>query len=287
LSYNFMGIRRAKLEDAGILVLPVPYEKTVTYGSGTRNGPKAILEASRHVELYDDELDYEPHVRGIYTLAPLKVDNKDPYEMFQSVQEIGFRLATSGKLIVMLGGEHSITSGMVAAFAKVYNGVSVLQLDAHADLRNRYGKTDYNHACTMRRILEHCPAVQVGIRSLSRLEKRFIDQKHLNVFFMRDMRMNPDWMDDAINRLSENVYVTIDLDVLDPSIMPSVGTPEPGGIVWDEITTFLKELALHRRIVGFDVVELSPQPGNISPDFLTARIVYKLIGYIFSSQTKT
>lgn len=283
--HNFMGIRRAKFGDARVVVLPVPYEGTVTYGAGTRNGPQAIIAASKHVELYDDELDCEPYAWGIHTLPEMETDNRNPDEMFQSIREMGKRLAASDKLIVTLGGEHSITPGMVAAFAEVYDPISVLQLDAHADLRDEYGGTRYSHACSMRRVLEHCTAVQVGIRSLSRPEMRLIQREGLPVFFMRDMRARADWMDDAIEHLAENVYVTIDLDVFDPSIMPSIGTPEPGGLLWDEVLDFLRTLAQKRRIVAFDVVELSPQQGNTAPDFLAAKLVYKLMGYIFK-QTK-
>ena len=281
---NFMGAKLAEFGDARVIILPVPYEGTVTYGQGTRNGPQAIIDASKHVEFYDDELDFEPHTRGIHTLP--ETDQQRPDDMFQAVRELGNRLATSGKLVVMLGGEHSITPAMVAAFAESYDPLSVLQLDAHADLRDEYNGTLYNHACTMRRVLEHCHAVQVGIRSLSRSEKQFIHSKGLPVFFMRDIRSRADWMDDVIDQLAENVYVTIDLDVLDPSIMPATGTPEPGGLLWYELLSFLRTLSERRRIVAFDVVELSPQPGNIAPDFLAAKLTYKLIGYILKNQRR-
>lgn len=281
---NFVGVRRTKFKDAGIIILPVPYEGTVTYGAGTRNGPSAIIAASEHVELYDDELDCEPYLWGIHTLPQMEIENSAPLEMFQSIQEMGSHLAASGKLIVMLGGEHSITSGMVAAFAQVYDSISVLQLDAHADLRNKYNGDQYSHACAMRRVLEYCPAFQIGVRSLSRPERRFIDREELPVFFMRDIRSRKDWMRRAIEQLAENVYLTIDLDVFDPSIMPSTGTPEPGGMLWDEVLAFLRKVSEERRIIAFDVVELSPQPGNSAPDFLAAKLIYKLIGYIFNSR---
>jgi len=285
LTLNFMGVKPASFDNARVIILPFPYEGTVTYGSGTQNAPNAIIEASSHVEFYDDELDFEPYALGIHTLPEMKTDFDSPDDMFQSIQEIGTKLAESGKLVIMLGGEHSITPGMVSAFAKIYDGVSVLQLDAHADLRDTYNGSRYNHACAMRRVLEHCPSVQVGIRSLSHAEKRFIDYKQLPVFFMRDMK-HSDWMDDAIERLSENVYVTLDLDVFDPSIMPSVGTPEPDGMLWNDVTTFLRKLADRRKIIGFDVVELSPQEGNIAPDFLTAKLIYKMIGYTLLENRK-
>ena len=184
---NFMGIRHTKFKDARIVILPVPYEGTVTYGAGTRNGPSAIIAASEHLELYEDELDCEPYLWGIHTLRQMEMENSTSLEMFQSIQEMGSHLTASGKFVVMLGGEHSITPGMVAAFAQVYDSMSVLQLDAHADLRNKYNGDQYSHACAMRRVLEHCPAVQVGVRSLSRSERRFIDREELPVFFMQQI----------------------------------------------------------------------------------------------------
>lgn len=282
---NFMGVKKAKFDNARIIVLPVPYEGTVTYGSGTSNAPNAIIEASKHVEFYDDELDFEPYTLGIHTLPEVNEDFKSPDEMFLYVQNVGLELVKSGKFLIMLGGEHSITPGMVSAFAKLHDNMSVLQLDAHADLRDTYIGSKYNHACAIRRVLEYCPAVQVGIRSLSLAEKRFIERENLPVFFMREMKRS-DWMDDAIDRLTENVYITIDLDVFDPSIMPSVGTPEPDGMLWESVTTFLKKLSERRKIIGFDMVELSPQAGNIAPDFLAAKLAYKLIGYALYNKTE-
>ncbi|HGE69681.1 TPA: agmatinase [Candidatus Poribacteria bacterium] len=281
---NFLGVKPSEFNSANIIIFPVPYEGTVTYGSGTGNGPKAIIEASFHVELYDDELDYEPYLFGIHTLPELRKGFSRPDTMFRAVQEKGIELAESGKFIIMLGGEHSITSGMVSAFAKVYDNISVLQLDAHADLRNSYNGSLYNHACVMRRILDYCPIVQVGIRSLSMAEKRFIERSGLTVFFMKDIHKTDDWIDSAIDKLTENVYLTIDLDVLDPSIMPSVGTPEPDGMLWAELMNFIKKLSEKRKIIGCDIVELSPQTGNYAPDFLSAKLLYKVIGYKFLAQ---
>ncbi len=281
---NFLGVKPSKFDSANIIVLPVPYEGTVTYASGTGNGPKAIIEASFHVELYDDELDYEPYMFGINTLPELREGFSSPDAMFQAVRNKGFELAKTGKFIAMLGGEHSITAGMVSAFADVYDNLSVLQLDAHADLRNSYNGSLFNHACVMRRVLEYCPIVQIGIRSLSLAEKQFIDRSGLSVFFMKDIRKSGNWIDFAIDKLTENVYLTIDLDVLDPSIMPSVGTPEPDGMLWAEMISFIKRLAEKRKIVGCDLVELSPQIGNHSPNFISAKLLYKVIGYRFLAQ---
>ena len=286
ISQNFLGVWRARFDNSKVIILPVPYEGTVTYGSGTSNGPKAIISASKHIEFFDDELNCEPYVLGIHTLPDLDVEGKEPHEIFDIILNTGRNLIDKEKLIVMIGGEHSITPGMVSAFSERYNDLSVLQLDAHADLRNEYYGTKYNHACAMRRVLESCPAVQVGIRSLSLPERKLIEQDRLNVFFMRDIRSDPEWMDKAIEKLSDNVYITIDLDVFDPSIMPSVGTPEPGGLLWDETIIFLRKIAEKLTIVGADIVELSPIRDYIAPDFLAAKLIYKLIGYAFMDKSK-
>ncbi|MBM3212119.1 agmatinase, partial [Candidatus Poribacteria bacterium] len=281
---NFMGARLTKFEKSAIIILPVPYEGTVTYGSGTGKGPDAIIEASYHVEFYDDELDFEPYIYGIHTLPNMEVHDFKPDNAFEAIREKGRDLAKSGKLVIMLGGEHSITPGMVAAFAEEYKSLSVLQLDAHGDLRNRYDGTLYSHACAMRRVKEYCPAVQIGIRSLTRSENRLIHQNQLPVFFMRDIRTQKNWMDKALENLTQEVYITIDVDVFDPSIMPSTGTPEPGGMLWDEVIGFLKKVSENRRVVAFDIVELSPQSGFKAPDFMTAKLTYKLAGYILKNQ---
>jgi agmatinase len=279
-----MGVKSVKFDDAGVIILPVPYEGTVSYGTGTGEGPGAIISASKHVELYDEEMDFEPYIWGIHILSEMDLESQDPHDMFQSVRKMGEKLATSGRLIIMLGGEHSITPGMVSAFAERYDSLSVLQLDAHADLRNQYNGSLYNHACAMRRVLEKCPAVQVGIRSLSCQEKRLIDRLKLPVFLMNHMRENTDWMTEAVEALSENVYITIDVDVFDPSIMPSTGTPEPGGMLWYETLKFLRKVSEKRNILAFDVVELSPKQDNPAPDFMTAKLIYKLMGYIFNQK---
>ncbi|MBD3181687.1 agmatinase [Candidatus Poribacteria bacterium] len=275
-----MGIRNTRLSHANVIIIPVPYEATVTYGRGTAKGPKAIIEASKHVEFYSEELDCEPHVWGFITLPELRSTQID--DIFQHVYKATKKLLNSKKLIIILGGEHSVTPGAVAAFADKYSSLSVLQLDAHADLRDQYMGSKYNHACSIRRILEHCPAVQVGIRSLSYPEKIFIQKEKLPVFFMQDIKDN--WIDKVIEKLTENVYITLDVDAFDPSIMPSTGTPEPGGLMWDNTLDLLKQVAAKKNIVGFDVVELSPQQGNPAPDFLTAKLIYKLIGYIYKAR---
>ena len=266
-------------ESSKAAILPFPYEKTTCYGKGTEKGPEAIIKASSQMELYDDELGNVFEV-GICTLNELKVDEKP-----EQMPEIGCsnvqNLLKDNKFVVTLGGEHSITSGIVKAFREKFNDLSVLQIDAHADLREDYEGTRYSHACTMKRTIEICPIVQVGIRSLSFEESEFIKEKKLKIFWAKDIFDNDNWFDEAISRLSKNVYITIDLDGFDPSIMPSVGTPEPGGLGYYQVLRFLKKVCEKKNVVGFDIVELCPNENEVSSDFTAARLVYKLIGYKF------
>ena len=265
-----------------VVVLPFPYEKTTCYVKGTENGPDAILRASSEMELYDEELG-NVFEAGICTLKPLKVNDK-PELMVGVVYKNIKNLLKDEKFIVTLGGEHSITSGIVMAFKEKYNDLSVLQIDAHADLRKEFEGSRHSHACAMRRTMEICPVVQVGIRSLSYEESEFIKEKKLKIFWAKDIVDNDKWFDDSIKRLSKNVYITLDLDGLDSSIMPSVGTPEPGGLGYYQILRFIKKVCEKRNVVGLDVVELCPNEHNVAPDFTAARIVYKLIGYKFTKK---
>ncbi|MBI3027163.1 agmatinase [Candidatus Woesearchaeota archaeon] len=261
------------------VILPFPYEKTTCYVKGTEKGPAAIIKASTEVELYDEEFG-NIFEAGICTLNHLEVDKK-PEMMVNHIHQKIKNLLEDGKFIVTLGGEHSITSGIVKAFKERYDDLSVLQIDAHADLREDFEGSRHSHACAMKRAMEICPVVQVGIRSLSYEESELIKEKKLKVFWAKDIADNDKWFDDAINRLSKNVYITIDLDGFDPSIMPSVGTPEPGGLGYYHVLRFLKRVFNKRNVVGFDVVELCPNENDISSDFTAARIIYKLIGCKF------
>jgi len=280
---NFLG-SSTSYKDAKAVILPVPYEGTVSYGKGTANGPKSIIEASRHMELYDEEIGINTAEKiGISTLKELNVKKDKPEAMLEKVKKAVKIVADDKKMPVILGGEHSISSAPVEILKERYNNLSVLQLDAHADLRNRYNGTIYSHACIMHRILDlDVPFVQVGIRSVCEEDTRVIKRKKIPVFWAKDIYNNNNWFDKAISKLSDNVYVTIDLDVFDPSIMPSTGTPEPGGLTWYNVINFLKEVAKQKNIVGFDVVELAPNKDNIAPDFMAARLVYKVVGYVFS-----
>jgi agmatinase len=271
-------------DNAKITVLPVPYDLTTTYISGTRKGPQAILEATKHMELYDEELLKETYRVGIYTSHPIPVEEEQPEAMLHQVSKSISSGFNKGRLQVLLGGEHSISLAPVQELLKVYPDMSVLQLDAHADLRNSYEGTPYNHACIGRRISERCPLVQAGVRSLSKEEADFKESSRVLTISALDFKSNKSSWDALLNGLTNNVYLTLDLDVLDPAIMPSVGTPEPGGLGWYETLSFLKKLSEKKRIVAFDVVELAPQPATIAPDFLAAKLTYRIMGYIAQSR---
>lgn len=279
---NFGAIpyEHSDYEKSKIVILPVPYDCTTTFKPGTRDGPRAIINASKAMEFYDDELE-KNYSEGICTLDELEIlDNSEL--MNARVYEAAQKLISDGKILVMLGGEHSITSGAVKAVKEVYNDVSVLHIDAHADLKDGDPSERHNHGCAARRVLEICPVVEVGVRSMSEEEADFVKDDNVPIFYAKDIIEDDSWMDEAISKLSERVYVTLDLDGLDPSIMPAVGTPEPGGIQWYQLLKFMRKLSEKKKVVAFDVVELCPIPGNIAPDFTAAKIVYKLIGYFFN-----
>src|SRR6185312_15690797 len=285
LPFNFGGVdaETSDFENAKVLIWPVPFEKTVSYGGGTKDGPHAIIEASRNMELFDEEIGGETADIGIHTLPPIDAD-REVNEMMQALYDETKRLMQTNKFICMLGGEHSISSPVIKAHHEVYPNLSVLQIDAHADLRDEYDGTPYSHASIMRRVVEFCPAVQVGIRSLSAEEARVIPSLPTKVFYAKDIIGRTDWIDDAVDNLTEDVYLTIDVDGFDPSLIPTTGTPEPGGLGWYEVVWLIKKAAEKRRIVGMDVTELSTQPGNNAPSFLTAKLIYKTLGYIFADQ---
>lgn len=263
-----------------VTVIPVPYDATTSYIGGTAKGPAAIIDASTHMELYDEELEQETCGIGIHTTMPLPVHDEPPEAMLRMVTEAVSRHLATDKLPVILGGEHSISLGAVRALVRRYPRLSVLQLDAHADLRDSYGGTPFSHACAARRMGELCPLVQVGIRSMSREEADFKRSSPVITVFDHQIKQAGKNPEEAIQHLTDEVYLTIDLDVLDPAIMPATGTPEPGGLSWYEITSLLKKLCGVKRVVAFDVVELCPQPGNVAPDFLAAKLIYRTMGYI-------
>ena len=272
------------------VLIPVPYEHTTSFGKGTALGPASILEASRQVELYDEELAAEIYrlTGGIATVDPLASCGTDAVAV-NAIREKVQGLIAEGKTVVCIGGEHTISIGAARAYSGHYPDLSVLQLDAHSDLRDEYEGNRYSHACVMARIYEfNRNIVQVGIRSQCREEADFIRQNKVDTFYAFDLRSGRygsdryAWHNAVIGSLGENVYLTIDCDFFDPGLMPAVGTPEPGGFGWHETVSFLRSLAGRRRIVGFDITELSPIPGLIHPQFVIAKLIYKLIGYIFS-----
>ncbi|MFH1798220.1 MAG: agmatinase [Candidatus Omnitrophota bacterium] len=277
---SFAGLEKpfTEWDESAVAILPVPYDKTSTWIKGAHKGPFAVIEASRALEFYDIETDFEVYKRGIYTARAL-LCRRSPEKMVTQVQAKVSELLDGGKFVVTLGGEHSVSIGAVKAHSEKRGDFSVLQLDAHADLREEYEGSRYNHACVMARIKEICPAVQVGVRSMCMCEKSAVDAK--NVFFAGDIQNNNNWMSEALSRIQANVYVTIDLDVFDPGVMPSTGTPEPGGLLWYQVIGFLKTVAEQRNIIGFDVVELCPNEKNKAPDFIAAKLIYKLLSYIF------
>ena len=287
LPFVFGGLEPplSDFENASVLIWPVPFEKTVTYGHGTAEGPSAIIEASRNMELYDEEIGAETCVIGIHTLPAMDADS-EPEEMMRALQRQAQRLIDTGKFLCMLGGEHSTSAPVVRAFREKFPNLSVLQIDAHADLRDRYDGTPNSHASVMRRIVEVCPAVQVGIRSLSIEEARAIPNLPTRVFYAKDIagRMdftNMDWIESAVGALTEDVYLTIDIDGFDPSLVPSTGTPEPGGLTWNDVLALIRMLAATRNVVGMDLVELSGSSENNASSFLAAKLIYKTLGYIF------
>ena len=264
-----------------VVILPVPYDKTTSYKSGTRDGPKAIIDASRYIEFYDEEAKKNFSEDGICTLDELEIVD-DSKKMVERVYEATKVLVNEEKKFVMIGGEHSLTSGAVRAFKEKYEGLSVLHVDAHADMADLNGENKWSHACVARRVYELCPIVLVGVRSLSEEQAGFIKEEKIPVFWAHETLQDTEWMDEAISKLSDVVYLTIDLDAFDPSIMPSVGTPQPGGFDWYTLLTFLRKLAEQKKVVGFDVMEFMPLQGVHAPDFTAAKLIYKLIGAFFS-----
>jgi agmatinase len=262
------------------VVIPVPYEKTITYRKGTHRGPAAILKASENIELFDEELDRETCKIGISTLQPLRVKGLKPENMVKKVEAETAGVLKYDKIPILLGGEHSITIGAVTAAKKYYKDLSALYFDAHYDLKDVYNDSRYNHACVARRLKEIVPVVEVGVRSLSKEEKDFLPVKNVTTVSMLEMQENRDWYNRVKGRLSDNIYISIDLDVFDPSVMPSVGTPEPGGIGWYEFLMAFRHIVSGRNVIGFDVVELSPIKDMIAPDFMAAKLIYKILGYI-------
>ena len=279
-SFAAVGPDDTNLEDCRVVVVPVPYDATTSYRGGAREGPRAIIEASRYLEDYDIELKREIYRVGIYTLPELEPHIGSPADMVERVQTMVRPFARDGKLLAVLGGEHSISVGVVKALQEVHPELSVLYLDAHGDLRDEYMGSGLSHACTARRIWETCPLVEVGVRSISQEEMSFIREQGIRVYLHGEGGQTASWdVEELLNGLSEQVYVSIDLDVFDPSLMSAVGTPEPGGPGWEAVLSLLRAVCRERFIVGFDVMELCPGAGPPSCAFIAAKLAYKVMGY--------
>jgi agmatinase len=288
---NFLGIERqySAFETSKVVVLPAPYEHTVSYGTGTKNGPEAILKASRQVEYFDEETKreiYKEH--GIATLSPLVFEKKKDETALQLIYDTVFEMVERQKFVVTLGGEHSISSSTIAAHAKLYPNLSVLQFDAHSDLRPEYLGNKYSHASVMARVCEFLDPrqlVQVGIRAQCKEEAEFIRDHGIHTFYAHEIRRGnytrvlKYWDDFVVEKLSENVYISFDIDAFDPSIMPATGTPEPNGLYWDEVMQCLRKVARKRHIVGIDVVELAPIKELHHADVTAAKLVSKILNY--------
>jgi agmatinase len=263
---------------SGIIIVPVPYDDTSTWMKGSDKGPDAIMEASVNLEFYDVETATEVHKKGIHTIEPV-LEKRSPENLVNAVYDKVLHLLNENKFPVIVGGNHTVSIGSVKAFSEQFSNLSVLQLDAHSDLREKYEGSRFNHACTMARVREFAPVVQVGIRSMSVDELPYADEDR--IFYSHELYYDKNLYGKALDKLTENVYITIDLDVFDPSLIPSTGTPEPGGPDYFELLHFLRDVAANRKVVGFDVVELCPSPENKTSDFIAAKIIYQLLSYIF------
>lgn len=290
LPMNFGGINEEKysnFQTARVIIFPVAYEGTVSYGKGTGKGAMAIIDASRNMELYEEETDSEVYKIGIHTTEEFQPQSTAE-KMMEGIYQKSRALISSGKFICMLGGEHSISVPVIRAHAEKYHNLSVLQIDAHADLRDSYDGTPHSHASVMARVVRdmRIPSVQIGIRSISAEEARSLDENlPTKIFWAKDVVGNTDWVDEAVSSLSDNVYLTIDIDGLDPSLVPTTGTPEPGGLGWYETLTLIRTLAEKKRIVGMDLVEFSKMDNFDAPAFLCSKLVYKSLAYIFEDES--
>ena len=270
-----------RFDSSAAVILPAPLDRTTSFVSGTRYGPRELLLASAQVELWDEELGIDVHDRGMFTLPEMDLVSRPLEAALESLRRVAGQILDRDKFLITLGGEHSITPPLVAAAAARHRGLTVLQIDAHADLRDSYQSERCSHACAMRRTLESAPGVQVGIRNISGEEVEALPGLPTTIFYDWNMRADPRWMDRVVAALGDPVYVTIDLDGLDPATMPAVGTPEPGGLSWRELMSLLRRTFEQRTVVACDVVELCPVPGLASPNFIAARLVYKLLTYRF------
>jgi len=278
---NYAGIpdEYAQLDSSKIVLIPVPYDGTSTWGKGADKGPDAFLEASANMEIYDIETDSEVYKNGVFLTEPV-IENSSPEAMVDAVHKKASEYIKMGKFVTLFGGEHSVSIGSIRAFKENFDNLTVLQFDAHADLRPEYEESKCNHACAVHEAQHTTNLVQIGIRSMDTVEKPFLKKE--NCFFAHQIFADPDWMNKALSRITDNVFITIDLDVFDSSLMPSTGTPEPGGLNWYQVIDFIKLVIKNKNVVGFDIMELCPNDINRGPDFLAAKLYYKILSYVFN-----
>ncbi len=279
--FNFASLEPeySVFRDSWAVIIPVPYDATTTYRSGARDGPSHILRASGQLELFDEELGFDVYQKGICTLSPIETDVTSPGTMMEKVEKVVSHVKGQGKLPALIGGEHLVSVGAIRALSKE-DDFKVVHFDAHADLRSSYQGSRYSNACVMRLVAENCEFVSIGVRSMSREEHHYIRAGNVRCIYAREVIEKKEKVLEELNDFAgSKIYITVDLDVFDPSVMPSVGTPEPGGLYWYDMLVLLKHLCRRSEIIGFDVVELLPQPGNVAPDFLAAKLIYKILSY--------
>jgi agmatinase len=284
LAYGGALPEARSFDDSRVVILPVPVDRTTSYGGGTRNGPHEILQASSHMELWDEEVGADVHGIGLFTLPEMELPFGELEPLMCEIQRVAAEVLARDKFLVTIGGEHSITPPLVAAAAAKHRGLHVLQIDAHADLRETYMGTPHNHACAMWGSLKHAELTQVGIRSMSTEEAAAVRGLNTTVFYDHDMRRDPDWISKVVTSLGDPVYISIDVDGFDPAIMPATGTPEPGGLSWYEMLALLRATISSRNVIACDVVELAPIPGMHAPNFLCAKLIYKILTYKFAGK---
>jgi len=265
-------------ENAEILLQSIPYDGTSTWGKGADKGFEAMMEASTHLELYDIETDSEVYKKGIHILPEIDIQTS-PEAVFKEVIGRTKQLMKTDKFLTFFGGEHAVSIGVIKAMYQMHPDITILQLDAHTDLRSDYNDSKYNHACALHDAAHNTNLIQVGARSMDSSEKEFLN--HNQCYFAHRLQGSDGWMKKAVAQMTDKIYITIDLDVFDPSIMPATGTPEPGGLDWYQVTKFLKMVFENKEVLGFDMVELAPIEGNQAPDFLAAKLYYKLLSYKF------
>ncbi len=278
----FAGIEgdHNSFEKANVLLQSIPYDGTSTWGKGADKGFEAFLDAAENMEVYDIETDSEVYKQGVHIIDHI-LEDSSPKAMFEAVYKSTKELLTKDKFLTFFGGEHSVSIGIIKAFYEAHPDITILQLDAHTDLRPQYHGSNYNHACAVYDASQNTNLIQVGIRSMDSEELQYLNRD--TCYFAEDMYAQTDWMEDSISKMTDNVYITLDLDVFDPSIMPATGTPEPGGLDWNTMIRYLKKVFHQKNVLGFDIVELAPIEGLAAPQFLAAKLYYKMLSYKFSN----